>query len=417
VGEVNWAGNVTYSAQSVHSPASVEELCELIASTARIRVLGSRHSFSTIADSPALVSLRALPAGLTVDRSAGTVSCSPALTYGELSQLLVPEGLALANLGSLPHISIGGSIATATHGSGDRNGNLATAVAGLELVTSNGELIAARRGDSDFDGLVVGLGALGAVTRVTLDVEPAYEVKQRIYEGLSWDALDANFDQLTMLGYSVSVFTRWDQQAGQLWVKRRVDEGHDALPDELFGARAAVRQVHPIAGGDPAACTPQLGLPGPWHDRLAHFRLEFTPSAGEELQSEYLLPRAESRPAIEALRRLSPRIRPLLHIGEIRTVAADRLWMSPQCARETVAIHFTWRRRQAAVEALLVEVEAALAPFSPRPHWGKLFLADADALAPRYERWSDFVALVARMDSRGAFRNAWFERKVLGSVA
>jgi xylitol oxidase len=414
--EVNWAGNVVYTAERVHKPTSVAELRELVATAPRIRVLGSRHSFNAIADSCQLVSLSGLRSQVEVDRQAGTVTCAAGITYGELARSLRAEGLALANLGSLPHISVAGSVATATHGSGDRAGNLATAVAGLELVTSAGELIKARRGDADFEGFVVGLGALGAVTRVTLDVEPAYDVSQVVYEGLSWQALDAHFDELTAAGDSVSVFTRWDEVAGQLWVKRRVN-GKLAAPRELFGARAAATQRHPIPGGDPGACTPQLGVPGPWYDRLPHFRLEFTPSAGEEIQSEYLLPRTDARAAIEALRRLAPQIRPLLHIGEIRTVAADGLWMSPQYGRDTVGIHFTWFRQQRRVESLLGDIEAALAPFAPRPHWGKLFLAQADIIAARYERCADFVALQARLDPRGAFRNDWLEQRVLGGAA
>jgi len=414
VPEVNWAGNLVYGAAHVHRPASIEQLSELIAAAPRIRVLGSRHSFNAIADSAQLVSLRELPSELHVDRDAGTVSCPAALTYGELAPLLVAEGLALANLGSLPHISVAGSVATGTHGSGDANGNLATAVAGVELISSSGELIEYRRGDAEFDGVVVGLGALGAVTRVTLDVQPAYDVSQVVYEGLSWETLGERFDELTACGYSVSVFTRWGDDAGQLWVKQRVEDTSQAPPDELFGARAAARQVHPIPGGDPDACTGQLGRAGAWCDRLAHFRLEFTPSAGEELQSEYLLPRMHAVDAIDALRSLAPRIRPLLHIGEIRTVAADRLWMSPQYGRSTVGIHFTWRREQDRVESLLNEIEALLAPWSPRPHWGKLFMARADTVAPRYERCADFVALCARLDPRGAFRNDWFKQRVLG---
>ncbi len=415
VRESNWAGNVTYRATRVHAPTSVEELRQLVAAAPRIRVLGSGHSFNTIADSSELVSLRRLPTDLRVDRFASTVSCPAGLTYGELAAALAAQGMALANLGSLPHISLGGSVATATHGSGDRNGNLATAVAGLELVTSTGELITLRRGDSDFEGFIVGLGALGAVTRLTLDVEPLYEVSQRVYEGLSWESLDAHFDELTGAGYSVSVFTGWDELAGQLWVKRRVDGSPDApTPEELFGAHAASRQLHPIAGEDPAACTGQLGVAGPWYDRLPHFRLEFTPSAGEELQSEYLLPRVDARAAIEVVRRLAAQIRPILHIGEIRTVAADELWMSPQYGRDTVAIHFTWHRDQRRVERLLADIEEALAPFGARPHWGKLFVARADTIAQQYGRLADFTRLVARLDPRGAFRNDWLEERVLG---
>ena len=412
--ERNWAGNVRFGAQRLHRPTSIEALQELVAAAPRIRVLGSGHSFNTIADSSELVSLWELPSDVHVDRAAGTASCGAGLTYGELAPQLHAEGLALANLGSLPHISVGGAVATATHGSGDRNGNLATAVAGLELVTSSGELIASRRGDADFDGLVVGLGALGVVTRITLDVEPAYEISQRVYENLSWHSLDAHFDELTAAGYSVSVFTRWGDLAGQLWVKRRVPDALAPAPDELFGARAATRQLHPIAGGDPDACTLQLGTPGPWHERLPHFRLEFNPSAGAELQSEYLLPRRHAREAIAAVHRLAPRIRPLLHIAEIRTVAADELWMSPQYGRDTVAIHFTWHLDQKRVEQLLSALEDALAPFAPRPHWGKLFLAEAATIAPRYERFADFARLIGRLDPRRAFHNEWLETRVLG---
>jgi xylitol oxidase len=416
--ERNWAGNVVYRARTLHRPASVAELQELVAGAARIRVLGSRHSFNEIADCDELVSLERLSADVRVDRASATASCGAGVTYGEFSRALEAHGLALANLGSLPHISVAGSVATATHGSGDRRGNLATSVAGLELVTSAGELVALRRGDADFDGCVVALGALGAVTRVTLDVEPAYRVSQSVYEGLPWRALAERFDEVSAAGDSVSVFTHWGEDAGQLWVKRRLDDGADGLPapPELFGARAATRQLHPIPGADPRACTPQLGAPGPWHERLPHFRLEFTPSAGEELQSEYLLPRAHAAAAIEALRPLEPALRPLLHVSEIRTVAADELWMSPQYRRNTVAIHFTWRRDQEGVERVLGGLESALAPFAPRPHWGKLFLTSPEALAGAYERLHDFASQLARVDPRGAFRNDWLERRVLAAA-
>jgi alditol oxidase len=328
---------------------------------------------------------------------------------------LQAEGVALANLGSLPHISVAGAVATATHGSGDANGNLATAVAGLELVPPSGEVLTASRGDADFDGLVVALGALGAVTRVTLDVEPAYQVRQRVFEGLAWDALLGNFDEVTAVGYSVSVFTRWGEAVDQVWVKRRVTGAPEpADGGELFGAVAATVDRHPILGIDPVNCTPQLGVPGPWSDRLPHFRMGFMPSAGEELQSEYLLPRRHATAAIEALRHRAGAIRPVLQVSEVRTVAADRLWLSPQYGQDTVALHFTWTPEQDAVERVLADVEAALAPFAARPHWGKVFLADAAVIAGLYQRLPDFVRLTERLDPRGAFGNAWLDAHVLG---
>jgi alditol oxidase len=414
VREVNWAGSHTYAAERLHRPASVDELRAIVAAAPQLRVLGSRHSFNDIADSAELVSLEGLPAAIAVDRAGGTVSVGGATRYGELAEALKAESLALHNLASLPHISVAGAIATATHGSGTGNGNLATAVAGVELVTSTGEIVTARRGDADFDGLVVGLGALGAVTRVTIDVEPAYDVRQRVFEGLDWAALDEHFDAIARSGYSVSVFTRWNETVDQVWVKSRVIGAPEEAAAERFGAVAATIERHPILGLDPIHCTPQLGVPGAWSDRLPHFRMGFTPSAGEEIQSEYHLPRRHAGGAIAALRELGDTMRPVLQVTELRTIAADRLWMSPQYEQDTVAFHFTWERDADAVRRVLADLEAALAPFGARPHWGKLFLAGAGEIARLYPRLPDFRALAEHLDPRGAFRNAWLERHVLG---
>ncbi len=412
--EQNWAGTHRYRAHRLHRPATLDELTEIVAGTPRVRVLGSRHSFTDIADSDELVSLEALPADIVVDRDAGTVAFTGPLRYGDLAEALAPQALALHNLASLPHISVAGAVATATHGSGDANGNLGTVVAALELVTSDGEHVRVARGDADFDGMVVGLGALGAVTRVTLDVEPAYEVRQRVYEGLTWDALAAHFDEITGLGYSVSVFTRWGDTTDQVWVKSLVTDAPEDAPDELYGAPAATVDRHPILGIDPVNCTAQLGRPGPWSDRLPHFRMGFTPSAGDEIQSEFLVPRARALEAIDAIRRLGPVVRPILQVTELRTIPADTLWLSPQYGHDTVAIHFTWEPKPDTVSRALYDVEAALAPFGARPHWGKVFHADAAAVGPLYERMGDFRALAERLDARGAFRNTWLERHVLG---
>jgi xylitol oxidase len=415
VEERNWAGTHRYRARRLHRPRTVEELQEVVAGARNVRVLGSRHSFTDLPDAEDLVSLDGLPADVAVDRAAGTVSFGAALRYGDLAEALHAEGVALHNLASLPHISVAGAVATATHGSGDRNGNLATAVAGLEIVTSGGEVVAAARGDADFDGMVVALGALGAVTRVTLDVEPAYEVRQRVFEGLAWDALHAHFDAITAAGYSVSVFTRWGETTDQVWLKTRVTDAPEEVRGDLFGAPAATVDRHPILGIDPVNCTPQVGRSGAWSERLPHFRMGFTPSAGEEIQSEYLLPRRHAAGAIDAVRAIAGVVRPVLQVSEIRTIAADRLWLSPQYGQDTVGIHFTWAREPEAVARVLVDVEAALAPFAARPHWGKTFHAGAETIAPLYERLADFRALRDRLDPRGAFVNAWLERRALGA--
>jgi xylitol oxidase len=417
--DTNWAGSYRYRATRLHRPSSLEQLQELVAGASSVHVLGSRHSFNGIADAAELISLEALhteealPAGVVVDPEARTVSFGAGLKYGELVERLNDEGVALHNLASLPHISVAGAVATATHGSGAGNGNLATAVAGLQLVTSDGEVREYARGATDFDGVVVGLGAVGVVTRITLDVQPAFEVRQRVFEGLAFDALCTHFDDIVSAGYSVSVFTHWEPTIDQVWVKSRADEP-DRADGDLFGASPATVDRHVIRGLDPTPCTPQLGRPGPWSDRLPHFRMGFTPSAGEELQSEYLLPRRHAVAAIEALQGLGDRIRPLLLVCEIRTVAGDGLWLSMNHEQDSVAFHFTWRREQQAVEQVLRELEDALSPFGARPHWGKVFVAGAADVAPLYSRHADFVDLLERLDPRGAFRNEWLDARVLG---
>jgi xylitol oxidase len=412
----NWAGNYTYRARRLHQPSTLEQVQEIIAATQHVRILGSRHSFTNVGDSRELVTLDGLPADMVVDPEARTASFSARLTYGELAAELSRAGMALANLASLPHISVAGAVATATHGSGDANRNLATAVAALQMVTSDGEVMTAARGEADFDGLVVGLGALGAVTRITLDIEPAYEVRQRVFEGLAWEALFEHFDEITASGYSVSAFTRWGEKVDQVWVKSRVRDAPEPPRGDLFGAVPATVDRHPILGLDPVNATRQLGVPGPWSERLSHFRMGFTPSSGKEIQSEYLVPRRHAVAAIEAVRALGDAIGPLVQVAEIRTVAADGLWMSTAYGEDMVGLHFTWRPDQKAVERALGLIETALIPLKARPHWGKLFLAGAETISQLYARLPDFAALARRLDARGAFRNDWLASHVLGEA-
>ncbi|MDF1604535.1 FAD-binding protein [Nocardioides sp. YIM 152315] len=313
----NWAGNHTYAAGRVHSPESVDELRALVARLPRVRALGTRHSFTDLADSTGdLVSTADLPREVEVDSDGRQVRVSGGLRYGDLAEALANRGWALATMASLPHISVAGAVATGTHGSGDRTGSLAAAVAGVELVDARGELRSVRRGDADFEGYVVALGALGVTTHVTLDVEPTYDVRQDLWTDLSWDAAAEHFDDLTSSAYSVSLFTDWVSGAvQQVWLKSRATEP----PADLWGARPAARTLHMLAGADVAAVTGQGGVPGPWHRRLPHFRMEFTPSRGEELQSEYLVPRTAAATAVERLRALAP--------------GSRRCSRSPRCAR------------------------------------------------------------------------------------
>jgi alditol oxidase len=411
----NWAGNQPYQARRLLEPETIEAVQDVVRASTSVRVIGSRHAFNDLADTTGdHVSLARLPRVIDVDAGSGTVTIDGALRYGDLGPVLEARGLALHNLASLPHISVAGACQAATHGSGDRLGNLSTAVVAMELVRADGELLALSRGaDGDtFAGSVVALGALGVVTRLTLAVEPTYRVRQDVYENLPIAAIGDHMDELTGSGDSVSLFTSWGGPViDQVWRKRRIrEDDDDAAPPELFGARRATVPLHPLRGLSPDACTEQLGVPGPWLDRLPHFRLDHTPSHGDELQSEFFVGREHAVEAFAALDALRDRLAPLVFVSEIRTIAADDLWLSPAYRRTSVAFHFTWRPHWPAVRDALPVIEAALEPFEPRPHWAKLFTTPPQAVRARYERLGDFAALADRFDPEGKLRNDFVRR-------
>ena len=414
MGELNWAGNHEYRAERIVRPESVDELRELVMRASAVRALGTRHSFNDLADSDGiLISTAGLPAAVRIDAGARTVTVGGGTRYGDLARELQAAGWALHNLASLPHISVAGAIATATHGSGDRNGTLASAVAGLRILTAAGESVTIARGDEGFEGAVVSLGALGVVTEVTLDIRPSFDVRQRLFAGLPWDALTWRLRELTAAAYSVSLFTTWDEDTVALAWLKELDGAPTSIGDDFFGARALTEARHMIPAMDVRNTTEQLGVVGPWSERLAHFRFEFTPSNGEEIQSEYLVPRAHAAEAIRAVRELGPMIAPVLLISEIRTVAADQLWLSSAYGTDVVGFHFTWMRNQRAVARVLPALERALLPLGARPHWGKLYL-DRDGVVPGgYPRLDDFRQLADRWDPAGRFRND-FLRRLLG---
>ncbi|MFE7358088.1 FAD-binding protein [Streptomyces sp. NPDC057543] len=411
--EKNWAGNITFGARRLSTPRSEAELRETVSAATAVHALGTRHSFNTVADTRGvLVSVAGLPRRIEIDRKAGAVTVAAGLRFGEFAGVLHENGYALHNLGSLPHISAAGACATGTHGSGVGNSSLAGAVRALEMVTADGRTVSLGRGDADFPGAVVALGALGVVTALTLDLVPAFDVQQWVYEDLPESRFTDGFDEVMAAAYSVSVFTDW--RAGplnQVWIKQRVDpEGPRRAPGQWLGARLAGGPRHPIPGMPAESCTRQQGVAGPWHRRLPHFRLEFTPSSGDELQSEYFVARRDAAAAYEALARLRERIVPLLQISEIRTVARDDLWLSPASGRDSVAFHFTWVRDTAAVTPVLGAIEEALAPFGARPHWGKVFTIAPESLRALYGKYADFERLTARFDPEGTFRNDFLAR-------
>ena len=407
---VNWAGNLTYGTNRLREAGTAEEIRSLLLTQEKWKVLGSRHCFNSIADSRHnLLSLKSSSDTVAVDERARTVTIDAGLKYGQLSPVLHQKGFALHNLASLPHISVAGACSTATPGSGEKNGNLATAVSALEFVTAAGDVVkVSRKSDGDvFRGSVVALGALGVITRVTLDIEPAYTVRQYVYQNLPLAQLKEHFDAIQSSGYSVSLFTDWQNQLiSEVWVKARVGAARPfAAPAEFFGAKLAKRNLHPIAELSAENCTEQMGVPGPWYDRLPHFRMGFTPSAGKELQAEYFVPRRNAVDAILAIERLRDQVGPHLFISEIRTVAADDLWMSPSYGQPSVAIHFTWKPDWPAVSRLLPVIEKELSAYHVRPHWGKLFTLAPRELRSRYPRMQDFIRLATKFDPKGKFRN------------
>lgn len=417
----NWATNIVYSTNVLHEPSSVEELQELLRSNLEsVTAAGTGHTFNFIGDNlHNRLSLRRLPRVLHLDAAARTVTVDGGTKYDELCTFLHRQGFALHNLASLTQLSVAGACSTAAHGSGGENGCLATAVSSLELATADGALVHLSRHTSPetFPGAVVGLGCLGVVTRITLDVQPTFTVRQFVYENLPLSELTDHFDAIMSAGYTVSLFTDWqEKRVYQLWVKIRDDATNPifdpAAPRTLFGATLQTENVHAIRGLPAIECSEQVGTPGPWHERLCHYRPGYVPGVGDELQSEYFLPRRFAVAAILAVERLRDEITPLLFASEIRTVAADELWLSPFYERDSVAIHFLWRNEWEAVRRLLPKIEQALAPWDPRPHWGKLFAMAPLHLRAKYAKMPAFRSLAAASDPTGKFRNAFLNTYV-----
>ena len=416
----NWAGNLEYGTDRLYSANSLAQVQDYVRKQSRVKVLGTRHCFNNIADSrDNFLSVKAMDEFVAVDAGGQTVTVDAGMTYGQLSPLLHAKGFALHNLASLPHISIAGACSTATHGSGEKNGNLSTAVSALEIVTGAGDVVnLSRRKDSQtFSGAVVGLGALGVITKVTLDIQPTFMMRQYVYENLPLMEMKNHFDSIESSGYSVSLFTDWqNKRVNEVWIKNRIGEGRafDATP-EFFGAKRATKNLHPIAALSAENCTEQMGVPGPWYERLPHFRMGFTPSAGKELQSEYFVPRQHAVEAILAIERLRDQISPHLLISEIRAIAADNLWLSPCYQQPCVTIHFTWKQDWPAVSKLLPIIEKELAPFNARPHWGKLFTISPGELRSIYKKLPEFVQLSTKYDPQGKFRNDFLNTNIFSS--
>ncbi|MBK1793514.1 FAD-binding protein [Devosia sp. WQ 349] len=406
----NWAGNITFNAAKIGRPTRVEEIQDIVRRADKLRVVGSGHSFNTIADTDGtLITLADMPRAIRVDPTTKTITTSGGTTYAQILPALAESGLGLATGASLPHITIAGAAATSTHGSGDANQNLSAAVSALTFVRADGEIVKLQRGDADFDGAVVNLGALGVVVDITLDTVPAYDIAQTVFTGLPVSTALAEFDAITSSAYSVSMFTRWNStNVDQLWQKALSATYTPA--QRAFGASLASQALHPIAEFDGTTCTQQGGIAGSWGERIFHFPASATPSAGNELQSEFYVDRKNAVAAFAALYAIQEQFNHTLYVSEIRTMAADTLWMSGAYGRDTVGFHFTWKPDAAAVSTAVDIIEATLAPFEPRPHWAKVFNMAPTVVQSRYPKLAEFKQLANRFDPNGKFRNSYLTK-------
>lgn len=405
----NWAGNYHYGAEKIVYPQSLEELQDIVRDKPRVKGLGSRHSFNAVADTTGtLVSFANFNRIIELDEARHTVTVEAGVTYGQLCPYLDERGFALPNLASLPHITVVGSCMTGTHGSGVKNGNLSSSVTAIEFIAADGTVHHISQEDAAFSGMVVGLGAFGLVTKISLRIIPRFEMWQQVFLELPHSTLLAQYEAIVSSAYSVSLFSSWQAASiDQVWIKERAEKPQF---DSFFGTTRATKTMHPIPDGDSEATTEQLSTIGSWYQRLPHFRFGFQPSFGRELQSEYFIGLENAAEATESIHSIRERFSPLLFISELRTIAADDLWLSPCYKRASLAIHFTWQSNPDAVRTILPMIEEQLMPFGVRPHWGKIFTLNHDYVWSQYEHSSDFFNLVQQYDPDGKFSNAFLRK-------
>ena len=405
----NWSGNIEYRPAEIARPESISELQKVVADSRKVRAYGSGHSFNTLADTDGtLIAFSVFDKNIEIDSSKMLVRVPAGVRYGEVAPKLHANGFALRNMGSLPHITVVGATSTGTHGSGVGNKNLSGSIAEIELITATGDAITLDQ--SELPAARVALGSIGIIHHLTLDIVPTYDVAQTVYFDLPFVQLISNLDAILSAGYSVSVLSMWgDEFVDQVWVKSKIGTNPVLTQNEWFGAKLATRKSNPIREADSAAATEQFGLPGPWFERLPHFKLDFTPSFGEELQTEYFIDRKDAPAALNAIYKFREELSELIMVCEMRTVAQDENWLSEAYGRETFVFHFTWRPNIPAVEKLLLKIEASLEPFKARPHWGKVFTNNAFDFSSLYPKFNSFLTYRGTYDPSRKFVNKLLE--------
>ena len=405
----NWSGNIEYRPADIARPESISVLQKVVAGASKVRAYGSGHSFNTLADTDGtLIAFSEFDKNIEIDSSKMLVRVPAGVRYGEVAPKLHANGFALKNMGSLPHITVVGATSTGTHGSGVGNKNLSGSIAEIELILATGDAITLDQ--PELPAARVALGSIGIIHHLTLDIVPTYDVAQTVYFDLPFVQLISNLDAILSAGYSVSVLSMWgDEFVDQVWVKSKIGTNPVLSQNEWFGAKLATRKSNPIREADSAAATEQFGLPGPWFERLPHFKLDFTPSFGDELQTEYFIDRKDAPAALNAIYKIRKELSELIMVCEMRTVAQDENWLSEAYGRETFVFHFTWRPNIPAVEKLLLKIEASLEPFMARPHWGKVFTNTAFDFSSLYPKFNSFLTYRSTYDPSRKFVNKLLE--------
>ncbi len=413
----NWSGHTSFTARRYHEPTSVEEIQDIVSSSSQVRVIGSRHSFNGIADSSVdQLWLGAMNQKVIIDTLNKKATVPAGITYTELCPVLEETGFALTNLASLKHITVAGAVTTATHGSGNGVGNLATVVSGVEMVSANGDLVEYTREQNPdiFPGVVVSLGALGIITRYTLDLVPSFLIQQDSYENIPFSEVYEHYGEITNSAYSVSLFPTWQNDYCETLVLKRKASSKEPLstPDTFFGARS--RPPEKARKASEGRSYSPFGKPATWHESLPHYSLHEPEKMGNELQSEYFLPRENLVEALKAVQSLKEDLEPILGGSEIRSVAADDLWMSPANGQDIVGIHFNWLKKWDGIKLFLPKLEAALRPYSAMPHFGKLFHMGHEELKEVYPALNNFRKLILESDPEGKFNNDFIKKYILG---
>jgi L-gulonolactone oxidase len=428
----NWGRNQSCSPAAIEEPESELEVVEAVgrarAAGQAVKVVGAGHSFSDIACTDGrLLRLDRLDRIVSMDRETGSVTVEGGIPLWKLNEELAQRGLALSNLGDIDRQSISGAVSTATHGGGARFGGLATFVTGLELVTAAGEVVqcSAEVEPELFACARVSLGALGVITKVTLQCEPAFRL-HAVERPCTVEELVRDLDEIADANEHIDCYWFPHTDVATVKVANRTDAPVRAwrgwkryrnevlLPNHVYAARCAVGRMRP--GRIPANMQRVAAGIGRSQQTDVSHRILCSRRLVRFVEMEYAVPRSE-------LTQLLLQVRDLIETEglrvdfpvEVRVAAADDIPLSTAHGRATgyLAVHLSAGTPRPRIERYFRGVEGLMLDAGGRPHWGKLHFQDAAGLSPRYPDWDRFRRVRTRVDPDGRFRNRYLDR-VLG---